>query len=172
MKIVWKSVVNFEGIYSISNFGDVRRDAGGQGAIANKILKPVKNKKGYLTVSLHKDKKHTSATIASLVAAAFIGPREINMTINHKDGCKTNNKVENLEYVTNLENMQHAWKLGLQKPKIGEKNGLAKLTENEVIKIRREYATGNVFQRPLARKYRVCQRTINMIVNNISWKHI
>lgn len=171
MKEIWKPIPKYKGWYSVSNFGRIRRDAGGQGAISNKIIKGCPNKKGYLTLSLHKNKRKVFS-VASLVALTFIGKRPKGFTINHKDCNKFNNYPSNLEYITNLENMRHAWKNGLFKPKKGSDNGNSKLIKNIVLKIRKEYAKGNIFQRPLAKKYRVCQRTINMIVNRITWKHI
>ena len=75
-------------------------------------------------------------TIARLVAEAFIPNPENKATINHKDGIKTNNFATNLEWMTQSENCQHSFDTGLQKPKRGELNGMAKLTREKVEEIR------------------------------------
>lgn len=74
-----------------------------------KILKPAKNKDGYLFVNLYKNKKYYEKRINRLVAEAFIPNPEKKPEVNHKNGIKTDNKVENLEWVTRSENMKHLY---------------------------------------------------------------
>lgn len=110
----WCPVVGYEGYYSVSNIGRVRRDAGGPGARAGLVLRPKRNAKtGYLTVSLFRGGDGCSHTVHTLVAAAFIGVRPNGWTVNHIDGDKLNNRPSNLEYVTRGDNARHAWETGL-----------------------------------------------------------
>jgi hypothetical protein len=78
-----------------------------------KILKPKIDKYGYQVITLSKNGIRKSYTIHQLVAKAFIPNPKNKKTINHKDGNKLNNKVDNLEWATEKENQQHKWKNGL-----------------------------------------------------------
>ena len=81
---------------------------------SNKYLKTPCGTVGYPLVSLYIGKgKRTLHTVHSLVAEVFIGSRPANHEINHKDGCKTNNHVSNLEYVIPSDNIRHAFEIGL-----------------------------------------------------------
>lgn len=94
--------------YLISDSGQVFS------TISKKYLKTSCGRAGYPVVGLTAGKgKRTMRTVHSLVAEAFIGSRPANHEINHKDGCKTNNHVNNLEYVTPSENIRHAFTTGL-----------------------------------------------------------
>ena len=109
----WKPVKYFEDLYHISDCGKLKRIKGGRRTFAGKILRPYKNKRGYLTASLSRDDINTQTFIHTLVAQAFIGDRPKGMGINHKDANKTNNHITNLEYCTLEQNLDHARKLGL-----------------------------------------------------------
>lgn len=110
----WKNICGYEGVYSVSNLGNVRRELNnGRNTISGRILVPAKSNKGYLRVSLSKDGVKKDYSIHVLVATAFIGVCPENHEVNHKDGIKTNNKLSNLEYLTGLENKKHAFSLGL-----------------------------------------------------------
>lgn len=119
---VWKDIVNYEGRYQISNFGRVRslprfssNGEGQQRYVEGKILKP-KLDKGYVVIQLKKPgEKYKHHRISRLVAFAFIPNPESRPEVNHIDGNKLNNTVENLEWVTRQENMKHAVKTGLYK---------------------------------------------------------
>lgn len=78
-----------------------------------KVLKPKIDKYGYQVITLSKNGIRKSYTIHQLVAKAFIPNPKNKKTINHKDGNKLNNKVENLEWTTEKENQQHKWNNGL-----------------------------------------------------------
>lgn len=112
----WKDVIGYEGIYQVSNTGKVKRigaykNQHGREWISNRILKPATKSNGYMFVGLSKDNKVSSKHIHRLVAEAFI-PNPFNKpTVNHKDGNKSNNTVENLEWVTYLENNMHSIKV-------------------------------------------------------------
>ena len=104
----WKDIPNFNGLYQVSNNGNIKR------AKDEYIFKKNKNSRGYRIITLTKDKKEYSLSVHRLVAEAFI-PNPNNLPqINHKDGNKLNNKIENLEWCTQSENMKHAYKNKLE----------------------------------------------------------
>ena len=154
--------------YSVSNYGKICNDKTGR------ILKPQKLRGGYLFVSLCKNGIKKSHTIHRLVALAFTPNPENKRTVNHIDGCKINNFVHNLEWATDKENIHHSWDNGLSKvPGLkGSKHGMAKLTEEQVLEIRRLYATDNFIQTALAKMFGVGHSLIGYIVNRKNWKHI
>ena len=104
--------------YIVSNTGRVRR-------IGSDRDKLPKSSKRYVQVDLYADGKRTCKSVHHLVAEAFIPNPDNRTEVNHKDGDKHNNHVDNLEWVTHKENCQHAWKNGLAKPSrgmLGKKN--------------------------------------------------
>ena len=100
----WRDIKGYEGKYQVSNLGRVKS--------RHKILKP-NNVKGYLYVYPSKNSKKEALKVHRLVAEAFIDNPENKPEVNHIDGNKENNRVENLEWCTKSENMQHAIKTGL-----------------------------------------------------------
>ena len=115
---IWKPVKGFEN-YEVSNLGQVKSLNYNRTKEA-KILRLCKNKDGYLTVTLYKNGKGYAKKVHRLVTAAFIPNPEGKTEVNHIDGNKTNNRVENLEWATHSENMHHAWETGLCEPLTGE----------------------------------------------------
>ena len=128
MKEIWKDVFGYEGFYQISSLGNVKsldrivknKASKRRGEyfvpIKGKYPKQHKNVKGYLTVGLCKDKKHKSVLVHRLVALHFIPNPGMLDQVNHIDGDKTNDCVENLEWCTQVENAMHAVRTGLLKP--------------------------------------------------------
>lgn len=140
-----------------------------------KKLKPSITGGYYKTMLLRDDGKYVSKNVHWFITLAFFGERKKGLSVNHKDGNKLNNHIDNLEYVTESENRLHAYKMGLQKPKKGSLNGNSKLTEKEVKEIR-EAAKGKRYygRKKLAEKYGVSECAIKEIVNrrkNI-WAHV
>ena len=100
---MWKDIKNYEGLYQISEYGQVRR------IMRNGKYRDVKNREGvYYTVSLSKKGVKKSHNVHRLVAEAFIVKPEGATEVNHKDGNKFNNFVGNLEWVTQYQNLQHS----------------------------------------------------------------
>lgn len=125
---VFKDVLGYEGLYQVSNLGRVKslerknifycglRKEYLERPVKEKILSFNKSNRGYLQVCLTKNGKYRTYTVHRLVAKAFIDNPLNKKTVNHIDGNKENNCVNNLEWATNRENNKHAWANGLKKP--------------------------------------------------------
>lgn len=129
MEEIWKDIINYEGIYQVSNLGRVKRLIFKNNHCVmpkEKILKPLKHGKTdneYLMVSLSKNSKEKQYYIHRLVAEAFIPKVKNKNQINHKNGIKNDNRIENIEWCNNSENQRHALKMGLKIPAKGLKCG-------------------------------------------------
>jgi hypothetical protein len=131
-------------------------------------LKATLNKSGYLSIGLRKDGKGHGFTVHKLVALTWIYEKPEGMEINHKDGNKLNNIPENLEYITHLENIRHAWKNGLRNnfsKKIsekvsGEKHYNAKIDDKTFCKLLEDHKNG-MKNGALAIKYGIHQTTVS-----------
>ena len=117
---IWKDIKNYEVIYQISSMGRVKslpkKRRYGAGYQEEMFLKG-KNNQGYLQVNLYNVNGMKSYQVHRLVAQTFIENLENKKEVNHKNGVKTDNRVENLEWVTPKENIKHAWDTGLMKSK-------------------------------------------------------
>lgn len=119
---IYIDIPGYRGHYQVSNFGMVKsisrktkHPSSKTGFVLSKekILKPKTNRYGYLEVCLYKHGKAKTHKIHRLVTMAFCG--KSGLEVNHIDGIKTNNKLNNLEYVTHKENMEHATANNLMK---------------------------------------------------------
>lgn len=128
---IWKDILNYEGLYQVSNLGRVKGlkklSWNGYSYITKpeRILKS-SNSKGYKFVRLYKDKVAKNYTIHRLVATAFIENKNNYKEVNHIDGNKLNNNATNLEWCTKSHNIRHAFKMGLNKRRKGIENEQAK----------------------------------------------
>lgn len=168
MSEIWKPVVGFEGLYEVSSLGRIRSKRG--------VKSPYENRWGYLQITLYKDGKPYPKKLHRIVAEAFLDNPSNKREVNHIDGDKLNNTLDNLEWVTSSENKIHAQRLGLApKPptKRGEENKCSKLTEDQVKQIRGEYRKGSrEYGSPgLAKKYGVSHRTILYVVSGEYWSN-
>lgn len=100
----WRDVPGYEGVYQVSSLGQVRRVTAG----TPHLLNPWQHPAGYRSVSLHKDKKGKKLLVHRLVAAAFIPNPAGLPQVNHINGIKTDNRVENLEWCDNRGNALHS----------------------------------------------------------------
>ena len=127
MKEIWKDIEGFEGYYQVSNMGRVKsleririanngKSETAQFPVKEKILSVSKQTQGYSQVSLCKNGTQKSYRLNRLVANTFIHNPENKPEVNHIDGNKDNNRVDNLEWVTSAENQKHKVENGLVKP--------------------------------------------------------
>lgn len=120
---IWKDIKGFEGLYQISNQGrlrsldrPVKQRSNSIQVKKGKLIIQSKNHKGYPLANMSKENKRYSRATHRLVAEAFIPNPENKPQINHIDGNKENNYVDNLEWLTAKENTKHAMENGLMKP--------------------------------------------------------
>ena len=171
MQEKWKPIEGFEG-YKISNQGRVKslsrtikKSNGSLYVVKEKILKQSHNKQGYSMIILRKNSKSNGLSIHRLVAKTFL-KGDVKKQVNHKDGNKTNNLVDNLEWVTASENIQHSYDMGLRCK--GEKHHMSKLSNTDVENIRKRYVrhSKNNNSYTLASEFNVSPRQICGIVKN------
>lgn len=162
----WYKVPDFEG-YFISKCGKVKSCVRSK----SRLLKFDISNKGYYRVTLSKNGKTKRFSVHRLMAKVFLKDYSENLQVNHIDGVRTNNNIDNLEMVTQSENNKHALRIGLQKPTYGTINGMSKLTEKEVLEIR-NLAKEGMKQKEIAKVYGIVRQTVNDIVNRKAWKHI
>lgn len=163
----WVPIQGFEGLYAVSDYGRIRRLVSGTNTYAGKVLSPIINRKtGYPYVKLVKNGKTHKAKLHLTVAQAFLDPpSDPNFIVNHIDGNKLNAHVKNLEWISRSENTKHAIKLGLQPLCYAEKNGMSKLSNEQVEEIKRLYATKEYTQQQLADKFELSKTYVNYLLN-------
>jgi hypothetical protein len=174
---VWRVIAKYPN-YAVSNFGRVKRIKPGRSTNVGRILKlnVYKHSYGYLVVNLGLGSRANIASkvfVHTLVADAFL-KKPTKIVVNHKDGNKLNNNIDNLEYCTNVENTSHAHRIGLIKAK-GENNSQAKLSENDVIEIKellKSRKKTKIKYRDIAKIFGVSIGAIEGISYNRSWKHL
>lgn len=162
---IWKEIYPD---YFISTLGNI--DGFKQGK--HKRLKPRKNRWGYLQIRLHVGGERKIFTVHRLVATAFIPNPGNKPQINHINGIKTDNRVENLEWVTASENTRHAYAMGLITPpaRKGEDSGRAKLTTEQVLYIRDN--PDKLSQREFSNLFGVTNQVISDIQLGKTWKSV
>lgn len=189
---VWRDIEGYVGLYQVSNKGRVRsldrldvRSDGSKGSnrrLRGALLKASVGKVGYYVVVLSKNRTRKTFTVHRLVAIAFIDNPDNKGSVNHINGIKTDNDINNLEWTTHKENMRHGWDTGLITPSYNNKNGNAqgekhhgaKLTEEDVRFILDNIRSngGPMTQRGLGRHFGVSNSTVYHIVKRNTWKHV
>lgn len=173
-KETWKPIASLNNLYEASNTGKIRN------AKTLHVLKAFVGVHGYYTMQVCPTPRGAkNVRVHQLVAEAFLGTRPNNMVVNHKDGNKKNNNIENLEYVTSSENNIHALRNGLRHPAAmrgksprGESHYRAKITEEtvkEVLRLRKEKGYGS---RKIAKIIGITNGTVSGILYGRTWKHI
>lgn len=163
---IFKVIPSTKDTYEASNLGNIRN------AITKKVLSQKTKSNNYKEVALYVDKIGRSRYVHRLVAEAFLGDLG-DKIINHKDGIKGNNNIENLELVTYAENRMHSYLvLGNKMPIYrGSSHGMAKLNEELVLKIREDYKLDKSIKK-ISIKYNLPYSRICSICYRCSWKHI
>jgi len=167
MNNIWKSIWH-DANYFVNDYGIVAKCVDG----IYTPLKQRKDKDGYLVVNLRWRGTGKSIRIHRLVAQMFLGYMISGYEVNHLDGNKSNNHYLNLEIVTHADNMTHATINGLTSCREGCSNTMSKLTENDVLEIRRYRNAGTHSCRELSLKFGVSAHSISQIANRKRWKHI
>lgn len=167
MNEIWKDIRGFEGWYQVSSLGRVRsldrfisHYRGGKRLYKGSLVKS-QDKRGYNQVRLKKDGKSYYFQVHRLVAIEFIDDTKQNLQVNHIDGNKKNNNLDNLEWVTPSENIQHALK-------IGRFSDVQKLKAEDVLKIRDSKKP----LRSLGSEYGVSSVIIHRVKSGKSYKRI
>ncbi len=159
----WKPVKGYEGFYSVSSEGRVRRDAPGKGAHTGAILSELKHPQGYRFVKLSTGNVNKAHLIHRLVAGAFCKKAEGKNVVNHYDGDKANNGADNLSWVTVQENNQHNVRVLEQS---------RKLSDDDVLEIRRKYAVDRMLQRDIAKAHGISQNQVSLVIIGKAWTHL
>lgn len=176
---IWKSIKGYENVYEISSLGRVRsseketiRNNGRKLKTNARILKTHKDHNGYVRIVIFFRGSRKTHKVHRLVAEAFLDNPESKLAINHKNNDRSDNRLENLEWCTQKENMEFCKKQNRLVNKKGEEHASSVLTEIEVLEIRRLYSTGNYTTNDLGEKYNVNFSTISDITRRKTWKHI
>lgn len=171
---IWKPVVGYEGYYSITSLGRVQshkrptKRKSRSKRIGDFYLSDV-NSLGYRIVTLKVNGTKRTMKIHRMVAMAFIPNPENKPQVNHKNGIKTDNRVENLEWATASENNIHAIRTGLAAE--GSKRRSAKLTKDQVNEIRDHYKIKQEPVRVIAKRYGMSRSAMREVLKNKTYKN-
>ena len=160
-KEVWLPMKGYEGFYEVSNLGRVISSSGC-------MRKPSKTKFGYLKLNLSREGVVKSVRVHRVVAITFLDKTEGKDEVNHLDGDKTNNRVDNLEWCTSSENKYHAVRTGLLVSPRGGLNPKSKLSNTEADFLR-YFASIGYTQSSLAELFGISKSVTCNIVNNKSY---
>jgi hypothetical protein len=184
MDEIWEDIKGYEGRYQVSNMGRVKGLEKVYFSGANNKFRKVQPEsilaggmlRGYLGVLLYADgggrKGRKTKTVHRLVANAFIENPLNCPEINHKDGNKLNNCVDNLEWVTSKQNTLHAIENNLRHPSRGTSHGSSKLNESCIRIIRKLYHNCGYTQQDIANVFQISRENIGWVVRNQSWTHV
>lgn len=164
--IMWLPIPGYEGVYEVSQSGQVKRLAGSPKCHKDRILLPIRVK-GYEYICLCKNCVIKRTGAHQLVLLAFVGPSN-GLWVNHKNGIKDDNRLENLEYCTPGENIKHAYATGLMPPRAGSNNPAAKYTDAAVAYIR-SLAQQGISRREIVRLTGASKTAVRDIIVRKSW---
>lgn len=176
-EIIWSKAPGYNR-YLVSNTGTVksisrtvRCKSGYFRTTKEKLMKPTINIFGYPTLKLFPDgcnRRSRTAFIHRIVLLAFVENKNNYPCVNHKNGIKTDNRLENLEWCSYSQNSKHAIETGLQKIKYGSETYISKLTNEQVKDIR----LSDLSTKMLSKKYNVSISAIRNVIHRIHYKNI
>lgn len=175
---IWKDVPGYEGLYKVSNLGNVmsfHTDGLFGKNNTGRLMVQRTDKCGYKYVYVAKGGKKKRESVHRLVAKAFIPNPDNLPQVNHMDEIRDHNTADNLEWCTVLYNQRYGHRRERTSiSSTGERNARAILTEKDVMEIRRTYIPGDkeFCKRKLAEKYGVKMVTIGKIIGGKLWKHL
>lgn len=165
----WIDIEGYEGLYQVSNLGSIRslyRFNKAQNRLyKGKIRTLCFDRRGYNILVLCKEGTQKTFKVHRLVAHHFITNTNNKTEVNHIDGDKTNNHVNNLEWCTPSENVKHSYKIGIQEAHKGEAHINAKLTNEQAQEIRNLKNSKSYSMTELAYMYKVSIATISLIMS-------
>jgi len=180
---IWKDAVGYEGLYEISSFGRVKtlekilphnKFKHITCVFKEKIMKISLDTKGYPSIVLRKNGIPKTLRVHRLMTEAFIPNPENKAYVNHINGIKHDNMLENLEWSTPSENESHAYRTKLKNSNsiLGVKHFKAKLTEKDILEIREKFGNKTHTAKELAEEYGIGKRNIWYIHNRQLWNHV
>lgn len=172
---IWKDIKGYEGKYQVSSIGRVKSlqrisTFNNSKGLKKEIIIKTWNDEGYIRVKLSNNSVEKTYRVHRLVANEFLENPFNKSQVNHKNGIKTDNSVENLEWVTNSENSIHAFENNLRKSPLGSNHGNSKLNEQKVLEIRKIGRSKSL--KEISDIYCVDKSLISLILLNKAWKHV
>lgn len=168
----WKDVPAYEGLYSASNFGRVRINVDRHNIRAGAMLALWPGEDGYLRTSLRRgeEKRSKHFMVSRVILAAFDREPLPKEEANHKNGVITDNRLENLEWLTQTANIMHSIEV-LGSTRKGAKNPCARLTDLQVVELRERAVHGETFL-ALGKAFGVSNVMARQIATGRSWSHV